>query len=73
MHKRLNGIPILNGDVMDAPVQNGIAGPDKWLSTDLAPLHRQPLCAVLMETSGERVSLYSLVVGNFYLKSSRME
>lgn len=60
MHKRLKGIPILNGDVMDTPVQNGIAGPDKWFSTDIALLkdrHRQPLCSfcVLMKTTGERV------------------
>lgn len=76
MHKRLNGIPILNGDVMDAPVQNGIAGLDKWFSTDLALLkdrHRRPLCSTLMETTGERV--YSviwtqLVVGTFYFKCS---
>jgi len=38
VHKRLKGIPILNGDVMGAPVQNGIAGLDKWFSTDIALL-----------------------------------
>lgn len=41
MHKRLKGIPILNGDVMDV-VQNGVAGLDKWLSTDIAPLQDKP-------------------------------
>ena len=38
MHKRLKGIPILNGDVMDAPVQHGIADLDKWFSTYIALL-----------------------------------
>lgn len=33
VHKKLKGIAILNGDVMDAPVQNGIADLDKWLSS----------------------------------------
>lgn len=62
MHKRLKGIPILNGDVMDAPVQNGNAGLDKWFSTDIALLkdrHKQPLCSTLMGTTGERVLLNS--------------
>ena len=45
MHKRLKGIPILNGNVMDAPVQNGIAGLDKWLRTDLALLKRSTRAA----------------------------
>jgi len=35
--KKLKGISILNGDVMDVE-QNGIAGLDKWLSTDITPL-----------------------------------
>lgn len=45
MHKRLKGIPILNGNVMDAPVQNGIAGLDKWFRTDLALLKRSTQAA----------------------------
>lgn len=36
---------------MDAPVQNGIAGLDKWFRTDLALLkrHKQPLCYILIK------------------------
>lgn len=35
MYKRLKGIPILNGDVMDAPVEN-VQAWLMWFSTDLA-------------------------------------
>lgn len=48
MHKRLKGISILNGDVMDAPLQNGIADLEKWFSADIAMSKdrcMQPLCA----------------------------
>lgn len=60
MQKRLKGIPILNGGVMDAPIENGIADQDKWFSTNIAPLkdrHKQHLCSMLMKTTGERVLL----------------
>lgn len=37
---------------MDAPVQNSIAGQDKWFSTDR---HKQPLRSMLIKTTGERL------------------
>lgn len=40
VNKRLKGIPILNGDVMDV-VQNGMASLYKWVSTDLAPWNQR--------------------------------
>ncbi len=50
MHKRLKGISILNGDVMDAPVQNGTNGAVQiqWFGTYIAMLW-----FMLLETSGE--------------------
>lgn len=55
MYKRLKGISILNGELMDAPVKAGL---DKWCGTDIAMLndrYKQPLCFMLMKTTGERV------------------
>lgn len=56
MHKRLRGIPILNGDVMDAPVQSGSEGLDNWFSTDIVVLEdssKRPWCSVFMKTTGD--------------------
>lgn len=55
VHKKLTGISILNGVVMDG-AQSGIAGPDKWLCTNIAPIkNAQAACVCHLKTTREIV------------------